>query len=238
MVKFTLDYKKNNYFYKSKEWELLRKQIILERQQKQNDVICERCNKSILIKKDVIGHHKIHLTEANVNDYMVSLNPENIELICLDCHNKEHKRFGYENKRTVYILWGSPGAGKTTYALKNMTHEDLILDVDLLYKAFNPNSFTKPKQISSIVLDVWYELINRNGAIAIRKGSWQNCYIVGCFPSKTEREELAKNLNATLIHIDTSKEECKSRILADPKRQINLDQQIEWLNNYWDELIL
>lgn len=236
MVKFTLDPKSKHYFYKSKEWELVRKQCISDRL-KNDEIICEHCNKTIMLKKDVIGHHKIHLTEANVNDYMISLNPKNIELICMDCHNKEHKRFGYEMKRNVFIVWGSPGAGKTTYALNNMTNEDLIIDIDLIYKAFNPIATTKPKYIASIVLDIWYELISREGAIAIRKGSWQTCYVVGCFPNKTTREELAKYLNANLIHINTSKEECKARILTDPKRQINLDQQIEWLKEYWDELI-
>ncbi len=236
MAKFSLDPKSKNYFYKSKEWELVRKQVIFERL-KEDEIICERCGKVISLKAEVIGHHKIHLTEANVNDYMISLNAENIELICLDCHNKEHKRFGYEAERNVFIVWGSPGAGKTTYALKKMTHEDLIIDIDLIYKALNPIAKTKPKHITSVVLAVWYELISRNGAIAIRKGSWQNCYIVGCFPNKNDREELAKNLNANLVHINTSKEECKARILADPKRQTNLDQQIMWLKEYWEDLI-
>ena len=235
-MKFSLLKTSKNYFYKSNEWQTVRKQCILDRLIN-DETICEHCGKVISLKAEVIGHHKIHLTEANVNDYMISLNPENIELICLDCHNKEHKRFGYETKRNVLIVWGSPGAGKTTYALNNMTNEDLIIDIDLIYKAFNPIVTTKPKHIASIVLDIWYELISREGAIAIRKGSWQTCYIVGCFPSKQTREELAKNLNANLIHINTSKEECKARILADPKRQINLDQQIEWLKEYWDELI-
>lgn len=224
-------------FYKSSKWELLRKQVILDRLTPEGATICEHCGKPILNKFDIIAHHKIELTEANVNDYMISLNPENLMLVHLACHRAIHEGLGFTKKQNVYIIWGSPGAGKTTYALNQMDANDMIVDIDLIYKAFNPLTTVKPKQISSIVFEIWHELTNRNGMIASRKGTWRNCYIVGCLQSKTEREELANNLNAELIHINTSKEECLKRILDDPKRKHNLDQSIEWLNNYWDELI-
>jgi hypothetical protein len=35
-------------------------------------------------------HHRIWLTPENINDPNVSLNHENLELLCQDCHNKEH----------------------------------------------------------------------------------------------------------------------------------------------------
>ncbi len=38
-------------------------------------------------------HHKIHLTPANVDDDEISINSENLILLCTKCHNKEHGRF-------------------------------------------------------------------------------------------------------------------------------------------------
>ena len=36
------------------------------------------------------------LTVDNVYDSLVSLNQDNLELLCRECHNKEHKRFSKE----------------------------------------------------------------------------------------------------------------------------------------------
>ena len=50
--------------------------------------LCERCG--------AIGievHHKDRLSIDNVTDTSISLNQDNLELLCRDCHNKEHKRF-------------------------------------------------------------------------------------------------------------------------------------------------
>jgi 5-methylcytosine-specific restriction endonuclease McrA len=49
---------------------------------------CERCGR---VGEEV--HHKIRLTVDNVKDPTVSINQDNLELLCKDCHNKEHKRF-------------------------------------------------------------------------------------------------------------------------------------------------
>ena len=37
-----------------------------------------------------IVHHKIHLTPDNINNPAVSLNWDNLELVCRSCHMKLH----------------------------------------------------------------------------------------------------------------------------------------------------
>lgn len=37
-----------------------------------------------------IVHHKTHLNESNVYDDNITLNDDNLEGLCIDCHNKEH----------------------------------------------------------------------------------------------------------------------------------------------------
>lgn len=70
-------------FYKSDTWKLARQIKIT-----QANGMCERCGR---VGTEV--HHIKRLNINNVNDVSISINPENLELLCKDCHNKEHKRF-------------------------------------------------------------------------------------------------------------------------------------------------
>jgi 5-methylcytosine-specific restriction endonuclease McrA len=75
-------------FYKSDAWKLAREIKITQANGR-----CERCGS---IGEEV--HHKKRLTEDNVNDVSISLNPSNLEYLCKDCHNKEHKRFSKQKR--------------------------------------------------------------------------------------------------------------------------------------------
>lgn len=73
-------------FYKSPAWLTARELKIMS-----VNGLCERCG--------AIGievHHKERLSVDNFNDSSISLNQDNLELLCRDCHNKEHKRFSKE----------------------------------------------------------------------------------------------------------------------------------------------
>ncbi len=50
-----------------------------------------RCEKCGGIAEEV--HHKIEITENNVNDLNITLDKDNLIALCKDCHNKEHDRF-------------------------------------------------------------------------------------------------------------------------------------------------
>ena len=59
--------------------------------------LCERCLKRRIItpgSKDrpLEVHHKIPLTAQNVTDPSVSLNWNNLELLCKTCHDTERER--------------------------------------------------------------------------------------------------------------------------------------------------
>ena len=88
---------------------------------------CERCGFIATSKEEwalLIAHHKVELNELNVDDPNISLNPELIEIICLHCHNKEHRRFG--NAKRVFIVYGSPLSGKTTMVRDLMQYGDMV----------------------------------------------------------------------------------------------------------------
>ena len=53
--------------------------------------LCERCYADGKITAGDEVHHKIRLTPENLGDPSIALNWDNLELLCKDCHIKEHK---------------------------------------------------------------------------------------------------------------------------------------------------
>ena len=53
-------------------------------------LVAERCKAKGLIVKGDIVHHKVYLTQDNITDTAITLSFDNFELLCFDCHNKEH----------------------------------------------------------------------------------------------------------------------------------------------------
>lgn len=54
--------------------------------------LCERClAKGLYIPGDIV-HHKIHITPDNINDTDITLNWNNLELVCRDCHADIHRK--------------------------------------------------------------------------------------------------------------------------------------------------
>lgn len=68
-------------FYKSKAWKKCRDSYFNYRHG-----MCERCK----CKPGKIVHHKTTLTPGNINNPNITLNFDKLELLCQDCHNKEH----------------------------------------------------------------------------------------------------------------------------------------------------
>nr|UVY12438.1 MAG: NinG protein [Bacteriophage sp.] len=73
-------------FYKSDAWKKARVAVI-----KRANGLCERCRAAGQYKPGVIVHHKKYITPGNIHDARVTLDLNNLEYVCEDCHNKEHK---------------------------------------------------------------------------------------------------------------------------------------------------
>lgn len=78
-----------NAFYSSKEWKHCRAEY-----REAKGKLCERCLAKGVISAGVEVHHKIRLTKENLKDPSVTLNWDNLELLCEDCHREEHPRGG------------------------------------------------------------------------------------------------------------------------------------------------
>ena len=77
--------KDNKAFYHSAAWKNTR------RNYKQSvGGLCERClAKGMIVPADIV-HHKIPLTDENVNDLSISLSWNNLQALCRQCHAEVH----------------------------------------------------------------------------------------------------------------------------------------------------
>ena len=195
-------------FYHGKEWRKLVEAIRIERVNEDGQLICEYCGKPIVRKYDAIGHHKVELTEENVNDFEVSLNPDNVVMVHHACHNRIHDKLGY-SRREVYLVYGPPRAGKTTWVRENMTEGDLVVDMDNVWECVSMcERYVKPKRLNAVVFKVRDVLID---AVKYRLGRWHNAYVIGGYPLSSERERLCRELGAREVFIDATMEECIQR---------------------------
>lgn len=198
-------------FYKSKEWQDLLVSLKATRVDHNNDIICEYCGKPIYKKYDCIGHHKIELTLDNVNDSSISLNPNNIILVHHSCHNEIHKRFG-SYTRHIYLVYGSPLSGKTSWVNNLATKDDIVLDIDKIREAITGGKlYERSNRLNDNVFAIRNLLLEQ---IKYRQGKWINAFIVGTYPYIGERERIARELEAEVIFIECSKEECLLRLEA------------------------
>lgn len=220
-------------FYKSRRWEAFVAQLRHERATADGVIICEHCGRPIIQKYDCIGHHKEHLTEENVDDVSISLNPENVVLVHFRCHNEIHKRFGYTARQIqrVYIVYGAPCAGKKKFVDSIAEPGDLILDIDRVWAAVRAGScgeYEKPGELKSNVFAIRDFIIDM---IRVRRGRWNNAYIIGGYPLQGERERLAETIGAEkMILIDTPKETCLLRAEAISNEMKNF--VVDWFERY------
>lgn len=141
-------------FYNSKAWKKCREGYF----HSQNG-ICEICGNP---GEEV--HHKKYITPTNINNPEITLNWDNLQLLCKNCHNAIHEKSyhlsllrGIKNKgiakglkfddkgqvikdpHKVKVVWGAPCSGKTTYVLKNKEALDIVWDFDYIVNALYLN---------------------------------------------------------------------------------------------------
>lgn len=225
-MNYTLD-----NFYTGKDWLLFRIGVISDRINDEGQIICAHCGKPIVKQHDIIAHHVIPLTEANVNNVEISLNPDNIQLVHHVCHNKIHNKLGYVY-RQVYLVYGSPLSGKSTWVKENMNTGDLIVDMDNIWQCVSGcDRYIKPERLKSNVFLMRDTLLDM---VRFKTGKWNNAYIIGGYPLISERERLCKKLGAREIYIESSLEECMLRLEACTD---NRDKK-EWkkyIEDWWEK---
>lgn len=92
--------------------------------------------------------------------------------------------------------------------------------------------YNKPSALRFNVFDIRDTLIDN---ILTKRGNFESAWIIGGYPNKVERERLAKKLGAELIYIDTTKEECLSRLkLCNDYRKVKEKEWSKYIEEWFD----
>lgn len=217
-------------FYKSDEWENFRRIVIAERTKEDGYVYDEETGRPIVKRYDIILHHIKELNEDNVHDFNIALNPANIKIVSHKTHNIIHQRFSRQHAH-VYIVYGSPMSGKTTWVKSVMMRGDLVVDMDSIWQCVSfQKRYDKPDNIRSAVFKIHRDILD---CVKYKIGNWYNAYIIGGYPLSAERERMVKTYGAELIYIEASKEECLSR-LASTDDGLDDGRTKEYIERWWE----
>lgn len=216
-------------FYNSKEWQQCKEHIKNKRLTDDGFILDEVTGKPLLRQYDMVFHHKIELTLANVNDPTISLNPENIMIVSHKTHNELHQRFGFY-ERKVYLVHGNICSGKSSFVKNIASKDDIILDMDNIWQMVSVNErYQKPKRLNSVVFAI-RDCIKEQ--IRIRNGMWFCAYVITTSPSVLERKRMIERLGVSeVIHIDTDKETCLKRLYDNPNGR-NIEEYEQYIIDY------
>jgi len=136
----------------------------------------------------------------------------------------------------VYIVWGAPASGKSTYAKEHMKPGDLIVDLDLIKQSISLQEKTETDDallpVALSIRDHIYELIERRDIEC-------DCWVVAGLPNKDERERLARKLKTDkLIFIDATHDICIQQAMNDRSRKDKGKQRKiidKWFKQYYCE---
>jgi len=217
-------------FYKSDEWKRFTQGLRMERTNADGFITCAYCGRPIIRKYDCIAHHcQTFLTLENVNDYAVSLNPENIQLVHHVCHNRIHDKLGYIRKE-VFLVYGPPLSGVTGYAAETASEGDLLVDMDNIWECISGQErYIHPPRLNAVAFGVRDFLLD---CVKTRRGKWNNAYICGGFPLISDRERIQRETGARLVYMETTKEECLQRA-ADLDRQETRAAYREYIEDWF-----
>ena len=110
----------------------------------------------------------------------------------------------------VYLVYGSPCSGKSTYIKEHKKDGDIVCDVDRLYSAISLNKEHDTELYAQEVASRLEEYLC--GIIRNREGNWKDAYVVSLANTKEKVEKAKERINADeAIFIDTPYEVCMKR---------------------------
>lgn len=130
----------------------------------------------------------------------------------------------------IIIIYGAPASGKSTYVKEHAEEGDVIVDLDIIQRSFQICRKSEGKkellEHALFIRDYLYKMLEQ------QRIETKTAWIIAGLPDGFERQALAKRLNAELIFMGVSKEECIRRAMGDNSRE-NKELQMEMIEKYF-----
>lgn len=128
----------------------------------------------------------------------------------------------------VYLIYGCPCSGKSTYIKEHMSRGDVVCDIDLIYSAISADDEHDAElYVHAVAQRVTESLLD---IIRDRAGIKKDVYVVSLANTKEKLEKAKERINADeCIFIDTPYETCMERAKERPF-------YFQWLIQEWFQM--
>lgn len=184
-------------------------------------------------KAVLVDHIRPHRGDSNL-----FWQRENWQALCVRCHSSrkqsEEHRSGSNPLAhpfidrpptcAVTIVAGAPGSGKSTYVAERAGPEDIIIDMpSIMAKLAGTALYEAPGSFAREALEI------RNKALRMlgERNSYKRAWFITADPDPAARATWCKKLNARMITMPATLDECIAQIEADPRRAHCRDKHIE-----------
>lgn len=125
----------------------------------------------------------------------------------------------------VYLIYGSPCSGKSTYISQHLSRDDVVADVDLIYAAISGrDAHDADLYIHEMALALYSNLLDM---IRDRQGGFKNAYVCSIANTPEQLKADMERINADeCVFIDTPLEVCMERAK-------DRDESFTWLIAEW-----
>ena len=115
----------------------------------------------------------------------------------------------------VYLVYGAPCSGKSTYVQKHFKAGDIVCDLDKIYSSLCFNEEHEEEIYAQEIAKKLYK--NLIKIIHNRAGHWKNAYVISLANTKEKLKNAIEQVNADeAIYIDTPFEICMERAKERP----------------------
>lgn len=212
---------------------------------------CEECVKYGRLKTANVVHHIVP-HRGNYELFWDDRNWQAMNKRCHDRHTFRETRKGINNKMSwegyrfdsegemvpvkVYLIWGAPASGKTTYVREHMQEGDMVVDLDMIKQSIGMVGKTEAWDLlleTAIgIRDYLYDLIDKR---KIKTNVW----VIAGLPTKQERDAVIKKIRPDDIKfIDATQDKCIEQAIKDVSR-VDKERQLDiirkWFKRYYGD---
>lgn len=138
-----------------------------------------------------------------------------------------------ETHKRVIVVNGAPGSGKTHFVKRHIQPKDIALDLDYIIAALalDDKLYGDRTPQLDVALALREALFTE---VEARRGAWETAYIITAEKDRQKVQALVNRLDAELVMIDATPEQCKAHIQSDPRRDGYTERYLHLVDEWYE----